>query len=92
MRRFALLLGFALAGAHALAQEPAQRGFQPQVGQAGKDVVWVPMPEEQLEKMLEEIRFGAGGVEYRGRINGNVIAGTVSADGAARAWRVTRSP
>jgi hypothetical protein len=40
----------------------------------------------------EEIRFGAGGVEYRGRINGNVIAGTVSADGAARAWRVTRSP
>jgi SAM-dependent methyltransferase len=53
MRRFALLLGLALAGTYALAQEPAQKGYQPQVGQAGKDVVWVPMPEEQVEKMLD---------------------------------------
>jgi len=33
----------------ALAQEP----FQPQVGQAGKDVVWVPTPEVLVEKMLD---------------------------------------
>ena len=34
----------------ALAQ---QKPFQPEVGQAGKDVVWVPTPEEMVEKMME---------------------------------------
>jgi SAM-dependent methyltransferase len=38
--------------AYAAAQEPS-KAYQPQVGQAGKDVVWVPMPEEQIEKMLD---------------------------------------
>lgn len=28
-------------------------GFTPQVGQAGKDVVWVPTPPELVEKMLD---------------------------------------
>jgi SAM-dependent methyltransferase len=27
--------------------------FQPQVGQAGKDVVWVPTPQELVDKMLD---------------------------------------
>jgi len=40
----------------------------------------------------EEIRFGAGGAEYQGRINGGVIDGTVSESGAVRPWRVTRAP
>lgn len=31
----------------------AAEDYQPQVGQAGKDVVWVPMPENMMEKMLE---------------------------------------
>ena len=31
----------------------AQEGFQPQVGQAGKDVVWVPTPYVLVEKMLD---------------------------------------
>src|SRR3989440_10184377 len=26
--------------------------FQPQVGQAGKDVIWVPTPEEVVDRML----------------------------------------
>jgi SAM-dependent methyltransferase len=30
-----------------------QEPFQPQVGQAGKDVVWVPTPEALVEKMLD---------------------------------------
>jgi SAM-dependent methyltransferase len=36
--------------------QPAGAGagdYQPQVGQAGKDVVWVPTPDEVVEKMLE---------------------------------------
>ena len=40
----------------------------------------------------EEIRFGAGGAEYRGRVSGGVIEGTVSESGAVRPWRVTRAP
>jgi SAM-dependent methyltransferase len=35
------------------AQKPAQDEFVPQVGQAGKDVVWVPTPPELVEAMLD---------------------------------------
>jgi SAM-dependent methyltransferase len=52
-RRSLLALAFSVLAACAAAQEPSAKGYQPQVGQAGKDVVWVPMPEEQLEKMLD---------------------------------------
>ncbi|MGB5079723.1 MAG: class I SAM-dependent methyltransferase [Burkholderiales bacterium] len=30
----------------------AQTGFQPYIGQEGKDVVWVPTPDEVVERML----------------------------------------
>jgi hypothetical protein len=30
--------------------------FEPVVGQAGKDVVWVPTPPELVEKMLDMAR------------------------------------
>jgi SAM-dependent methyltransferase len=36
----------------------AQEGFQPQVGQAGKDVVWVPTPYVLVEKMLDMAKVG----------------------------------
>jgi hypothetical protein len=37
----------------AVAQAPAKKDeFVPQVGQAGKDVIWVPTPEELVERML----------------------------------------
>lgn len=55
MRRFfplALPLMLALSvvpGATASAQQP----FEPQVGQPGKDVVWVPTTPQLLEKMLD---------------------------------------
>ena len=39
-------------GTAAYAQEP-QKPFQPQSGQAGKDVVWVPSPPAMVNKMLE---------------------------------------
>ena len=32
--------------------QPAKE-FQPEVGQAGKDVVWVPTPQALVDKMLE---------------------------------------
>ena len=34
------------------AQQTGQKPFEPTVGQAGKDVVWVPTPQTLVEKML----------------------------------------
>jgi hypothetical protein len=43
-----------LAGADARAQSaPAQEPYKPTVGQAGKDVVWVPSSPAMVEKMLD---------------------------------------
>jgi len=36
----------------ASAQAAKKEDFSPQVGQAGKDVIWVPTPEELVERML----------------------------------------
>ena len=33
--------------------QPAKSEFQPEVGQAGKDVVWVPTPQALVDKMLD---------------------------------------
>ena len=46
----ALTLGFSTL-AHAQAQ-PAHK-FEPEVGQPGKDVVWVPTPQTVVDKMLD---------------------------------------
>ena len=47
---FSLLLLF--GGSSVLAQ-PAKEEYQPQVGQAGKDVVWVPTPQALVDRMLD---------------------------------------
>jgi SAM-dependent methyltransferase len=39
----------------------------------------------------DQIHFVAGGAEYRGRVNGNAIEGTVKADGKSSAWKASRS-
>ncbi len=47
--RFAALLAALLIACGAAAQ---QQKFEPQVGQAGKDVIWVPTPDDVVERML----------------------------------------
>src|SRR5918998_3306807 len=49
---FTLFLAVLSAGAAAQAQ-PARQEFKPEVGQEGKDVIWVPTPQELVEKMLD---------------------------------------
>ncbi len=49
-RTWTLTVAVALTAANAFAQ---QKPFTPEVGQAGKDVVWVPTPEEMVQKMME---------------------------------------
>jgi hypothetical protein len=57
VRRTAFGTGAAVAAlvliASGAAAQTAQEPFKPTVGQAGKDVVWVPTPEILVEKMLD---------------------------------------
>jgi hypothetical protein len=48
-----LLTAFALLASAALIAQTATKQFEPTVGQAGKDVVWVPTPQPLVEKMLD---------------------------------------
>jgi len=50
--RFAAPLALALACALPAAAQQKDKGYEPQVGQAGKDVIWVPTPDEVVERML----------------------------------------
>jgi precorrin-6B methylase 2 len=50
--RIMLVLCLLAAAIPAFAQEQA-KPFQPQVGQGGKDVVWVPTPQALVDKMLD---------------------------------------
>jgi precorrin-6B methylase 2 len=54
LRRSFLTLVLSLAASVALAQDtPAGTDYQPEVGQSGKDVVWVPTPQSLVDKMLD---------------------------------------
>jgi hypothetical protein len=55
-RQLLLVLCLLLAAAPAFAQATGTQKpqpFQPQVGQGGKDVVWVPTPQALVDKMLD---------------------------------------
>jgi precorrin-6B methylase 2 len=54
IRGTAFSLCLSLVAASAAAQTATtQKPFEPKVGQQGKDVVWVPTPQETVDKMLE---------------------------------------
>ncbi len=55
--RAVLYLAAVTATGAALAQQPA---YEPQVGQAGKDVVWVPTAQTLVEKMLDMAKAAPG--------------------------------
>ena len=52
VRPFVVAVATTLYAATAFGQA-AQKPFEPQVGQAGKDVVWVPTPQTLVDKMLD---------------------------------------
>ena len=39
--------------AASICAQPAKKEFEPQIGQDGKDVIWVPTPQGLIEKMLD---------------------------------------
>jgi SAM-dependent methyltransferase len=45
-----------LIAVSAYSAEPDPAGYQPRMGQPGKDVVWIPSPPDMVEKMLDMAR------------------------------------
>jgi SAM-dependent methyltransferase len=61
-RPVAVLASVVLCAVTALsvhAQKPASE-YKPEVGQPGKDVVWVPTPDEVVDKMLDMVELKSG--------------------------------
>ena len=53
LRRSLLPLALVLAAVGLVAQAQTTKPFEPQSGQPGKDVVWVPTPQPLVDKMLD---------------------------------------
>jgi hypothetical protein len=52
-RQWSLVVCLSVAIASGLAQAQPAKEFKPEVGQDGKDVVWVPTPQALVDKMLD---------------------------------------
>ena len=63
-RRVVATLALASFAVPAFAQAQAAKPFEPTVGQAGKDVVWVPTPQPLVEKMLDLAKIGPQDLHY----------------------------
>src|SRR5829696_10399245 len=62
--RFAAPLALALACALPAAAQQKDKAYEPQVGQAGKDVVWVPTPDEVVQRMLRMAKVTPQDIVY----------------------------
>ena len=51
------VLAAAVVSVDAKDRRECDRDYKPQVGQAGKDVVWVPTPDEVVQRMLRMAKF-----------------------------------
>ena len=60
----ALALSCFTAGALAQAQPAAKQEYQPEVGQAGKDVVWVPTAQGLIDRMLDMAKLTPKDIHY----------------------------
>ena len=66
-----------------LAQE-----YQNVTGRLGAGALALPVVRGRVTG--DRIGFTAGGAEYRGRVAGSMIEGTVASDGGIRPWKATR--
>ena len=65
-----------------------KQDFQKVSGTVGSGNVSAPISRGTLHG--DQISFAAGGAEYRGRVNGNAIEGSVKSEGKSIAWKATR--
>lgn len=63
-RRTVLALMLSCFSAVAFAQAQAKPAFEPEVGQAGKDVVWVPTSQALVDRMLDMAKLTARDIHF----------------------------
>ncbi|MBX9903385.1 MAG: class I SAM-dependent methyltransferase [Burkholderiales bacterium] len=63
-RRTVLALILSCFAAAAFAQAQPKPAFEPEVGQAGKDVVWVPTAQALVDRMLDMAKLTAKDIHY----------------------------
>jgi precorrin-6B methylase 2 len=87
-----VLVTFAFTGAaNAQGTATGQKPFEPQVGQAGKDVVWVPTPQAVVDKMLDLANVTKNDVVYDlGSGDGRTVI--TAAKRGARAYGIEYNP
>lgn len=92
MRRIAVLsVMVAFTANVAFAQTTDQKPFEPQVGQAGKDVVWVPTPQAVVDKMLDMAKITKDDIHYDlGSGDGRTVI--TAAKRGARAFGIEYNP
>lgn len=64
LRKLVVAAAVAVATTGAFAQAQKAQEFVPQVGQAGKDVIWVPTPEALVDRMLAMAKVTASDIVY----------------------------
>jgi precorrin-6B methylase 2 len=87
------LVALTFTASVALAQGTAtgQKPFEPQVGQAGKDVVWVPTPQAVVDKMLDMAKLTKDDIHYDlGSGDGRTVI--TAAKRGARAFGIEYNP
>src|SRR5688572_20872557 len=70
----------------------AQPKFEPQVGQAGKDVIWVPTPDEVVERMLIMAQTGPNDIHFDLGAGDGKIAIAAAKKFGARATGIEYNP
>jgi precorrin-6B methylase 2 len=92
VRRLVLsVVASAIAVSPVFGQAQSAKPFEPTVGQAGKDVVWVPTPQPLVEKMLDLAKISAQDVHYDlGSGDGRTVI--TAAKRGARAFGIEYNP
>jgi hypothetical protein len=70
----------------------AQPKFEPQVGQAGKDVIWVPTPDDVVERMLIMAQTGPNDIHFDLGAGDGKIAIAAAKKFGARATGIEYNP
>src|SRR5262249_5684885 len=89
--RVALALACALVLVPASAQQKAQE-YHPQVGQSGKDVIWVPTPDEVVDRMLTMAQVKPNDTVYDLGAGDGKIAIAAAKKFGARSYGVEYNP
>ncbi len=64
LKQFLLALMIVAAVASSVSTQAQNKDYTPSVGQEGKDVIWVPTPNELIQKMLDMAKLTPGDVHF----------------------------